>query len=65
MNPKAIIEGIGNTIFKKEETEKLATERLAICQQCKHYTGKTCSYCGCYTAFKIRQNTEKCPVGKW
>jgi len=24
MNPKAIIEGIGNTIFKKEETEKLA-----------------------------------------
>lgn len=34
MNIRHIIEGIGNSIFVKEEVEKIANERMAICKDC-------------------------------
>lgn len=61
---KAITTGVINTLIKNEEVEKLAQERLAICKTCQYYNG-SCKYCGCVVAFKIRQNIEKCPLGKW
>lgn len=34
MNVKHIIEGIKNSIFVKEEVEKIASQRYAICRGC-------------------------------
>ncbi|GAB4126214.1 MAG: hypothetical protein Fur0027_07130 [Raineya sp.] len=62
---KAIVTGVKNTLLKNEEVEELAQKRLAICKTCEFYNGVICKWCGCYTEFKIRQNIEKCPKGKW
>lgn len=34
MNIKHILEGIGNTLFVKEEVEKIAADRLLVCRTC-------------------------------
>jgi hypothetical protein len=34
MNVKHILEGIKNSIFVKEEVEKIAEQRYAVCQAC-------------------------------
>jgi len=34
MNVKHILEGIGNSIFVKEEVEKIANKRMEICNVC-------------------------------
>jgi hypothetical protein len=44
-----------------EEIER----RMAICQGCEFFTGKSCKKCGCNINFKARLETEHCPIGKW
>ena len=75
-----IIEGITNSIFKREDVEEIAAERLAICKACKLYdeTGDGCFIkgtepccderqggCGCSLQLKIRSLSSSCPLDKW
>lgn len=74
------MEGIKNSIFKKEDVEEVAVERLDICKLCECYdaTGDGCEFsgtqpccdnnkggCGCSLAFKIRSLASNCPLNKW
>jgi rRNA maturation protein Nop10 len=47
--------------------KELANKRLALCQQCEHYTALTtrCQKCGCIMSFKTLIPSSKCPLGKW
>ncbi len=51
---------------------KLAPEaeyqrRLATCEGCPLFDRdqKRCAKCGCYTDYKLRMRSERCPEGKW
>lgn len=39
--------------------------RLATCKACEHFKGNNCELCGCFVQFKIRNQSEHCPAGKW
>lgn len=68
INPKAILQGTKNFLFKDDKIEEKAKERLAICQVCEHNSQKkiaTCNICGCILVLKTRQNEQKCPINKW
>jgi|APFre7841882654_1041346.scaffolds.fasta_scaffold00931_11 hypothetical protein len=71
-----LLEGIGNAIFIKEEIEKIAAERIAICELCSHYSpnaklagatftrkDKFCLDCGCNMYLKTRALSAFCPLG--
>jgi hypothetical protein len=75
-----ILEGITNSIFKKEDVEEIAQIRLNICQGCKLYdfSGEGCMVigtqpccderkggCGCSLSLKTRSLSSECPLGKW
>ncbi len=45
----------------KEEADR----RMAICQECEFFIGKSCMKCGCVIKFKARLETEHCPIAKW
>jgi len=71
---KGILEGIGNSIWIKEEVEKIAAERIAKCQVCPHYSpnipnlqvtrrDKFCTDCGCNMYLKSRALSAQCPLG--
>jgi hypothetical protein len=79
-NKGQILEGITNSIFKKEDVEQIAKERMSICRQCDLFTEKdagcvvagttpccdqTKGGCGCSLAFKTRSLSSDCPLGKW
>lgn len=79
-NKGAILEGITNSIFKKEDVEAVAEYRNFICKNCKLYddSGEGCTVpgtqpccderkggCGCSLAFKTRALSSDCPLGKW
>jgi hypothetical protein len=69
-----IIEGLKNKIFKKEEVEEVAKERLEICRsnQCGFYDEKgisemavipgieSCGACGCSLSLKTRCLSCRC-----
>lgn len=63
-----IFEGFKNYIFKDEQIEKLAEERLKKCFNCTTRTDNKCDKlkggCGCYIEIKARSGS-KCPKGKW
>jgi hypothetical protein len=46
-------------------TRKTYEERLAICQQCEHYSREACLICGCFLKPKLSMPHEQCPLGKW
>jgi len=48
-------------IASEEEQER----RLAICQECEHLNGNTCSICHCYMPAKVKLLYTKCPKSKW
>lgn len=55
---------VGRAIVKREPVRVSLAEqgrRLAICQSCEHFTGRTCALCGCFGAFKAHLATEQCP----
>lgn len=75
-----IIEGITNSIFKREDVEEIAKERLTICIKCKDYdtTGDGCYVsgtqpccsnltggCGCSIKYAIRSLSKVCPKNYW
>lgn len=75
-NRKLIFEGIINKIFKKRYVEKVAAERMNICNSCEQLdtTGKNClwentqpccSECGCSLDFKTRSLSAECPLSYW
>lgn len=71
-----IIEGITNSIFKKEDVEEIAEERLAICRSnaCglydpegksdkAFYPGKeSCGQCGCKLSWLTRSLSKSCSL---
>lgn len=76
---KGILEGAWNSIFLKEEIEKVAKTRDEICRGCpmnsdhqKRYNKyKTirpdfhCTVCGCDLHMKTRAMSQHCPLDKW
>lgn len=75
-----ILEGIANSIFKKEDVEEVARYRMHICQNCPlyDYKGEGCMVpgtapccdekqggCGCSLNIKTRALSSSCPLGKW
>jgi hypothetical protein len=75
-NKGLILEGVMNSIFKKEDVEEIAAHRLEICKTCDLYdtSGKGCLVpgtqpccneekggCGCSLTFKTRSLSSKCP----
>jgi hypothetical protein len=79
-NKGQILEGVANSIFKKEDVEEIAQERMNICQGCTLYdfvgtgclapgTQPCCNQdkggCGCSLGFKTRSLSSDCPMGKW
>lgn len=75
-----ILEGVTNSIFKKDDVEQIAAERMQICLSCKLYTETDtgcmvpgtepcCNQneggCGCSLKFKIRSLSSDCPMGHW
>ena len=76
----AILEGITNSIFKREDVEEIAQHRMDVCYHCQLYTeadpgcmvmGTTpcCDQrqggCGCSLSLKTRALSSDCPLGKW
>jgi len=68
---KHILEGIANTVNKKEYIEKIAAERMSICSSCPLIDNEgnscampgsapCCSACGCKLAFKVRSLSSHC-----
>lgn len=75
-NKDLILEGITNSIFKKEDVEEIAKWRLEICSTCPLFThsdagcmvpktGPCCDMtkggCGCSLGFKTRSLSSECP----
>jgi hypothetical protein len=71
-----ILEGVTNSIFKKEDIEEIAQERMQVCTKCALYdmqgvgcmvpgTSPCCNQnkggCGCSLAFKTRSLSSACP----
>lgn len=63
---KGIVEGIGNRINPKEESERIAIARSRICNECPFKKIITCGKCGCSLPTMQRATFQKdCPIGKW
>ena len=76
---KGLLEGATNSIVLKEEVEKVAQERLAICKGCNFnstvakdngtYTSwrpdEHCTRCGCNLFVKTRCMSCECPEKFW
>jgi hypothetical protein len=71
-----ILEGIKNSLFKKEAVEAVAKERNAICESCPKYdafgdsctvpgTAPCCGACGCSLKLKQRSLASGCDEGYW
>lgn len=75
-NKGKILEGILNSIFKKEHVEEIAMYRYEICTSCNYIdrTGATCavpgtspccSLCGCSLSLKTRSLSSECDDKRW
>ena len=79
-NRDQILEGVKNSVFKREDIEHIADERMKICTSCKLFTtddsgcmvpgtGPCCNKeldgCGCSLKFKTRSLSSNCPKGYW
>jgi hypothetical protein len=75
-----ILEGITNSIFKKDDVEEIAEYRMSICKECHLYdvqgtgcmvpgTAPCCNEkaggCGCSLEFKTRSLSSDCPLNRW
>lgn len=85
ININHILQGWGNYALQKfnmldESTQKIASNRLLICESCHMRNGNSCdprkfdyhivtkqkTYgCGCNISAKTLSLESKCPVGKW
>jgi hypothetical protein len=79
-NKGQILEGITNSIFKREDVEEIAQHRMKICNECDllDEEGEGCVVlgtqpccnekkggCGCSLSLKTRALSSECPLGKW
>jgi len=79
-NKGQILEGITNSIFKKEDVEEIAQQRMQICRDCDLFDvhGEGCMLpgtepccnenkggCGCSLRLKTRSLSSECPFQKW
>lgn len=79
-NRDQILEGVKNNIFKREDVEQIAKERMDICRFCDLFTesDKGCMVagtspccnqnlggCGCSLKLKTRSLSSNCPKGHW
>jgi len=75
-NRRVILEGLKNSILIREEIEKIASERKAICDVCPHNdpigttciapgTQPCCKLCGCCLHFKQRALSASCDDKRW
>lgn len=77
-NRTAILEGIKNSIFPKEEIEAIAAERLSVCKACFYHSSNAksrgyitrrsddhCTHCSCPLLTKTRALSTSCPINKW
>jgi hypothetical protein len=39
--------------------------RTRLCIRCPYNNGGVCDVCGCVLKYKVRLETEECPLGKW
>jgi hypothetical protein len=75
-----ILEGVTNSIFKREDVEEIAQQRMHVCISCSLYdeqgegcfvsgTQPCCNQnmggCGCSLSLKTRALSSDCPLGKW
>mgnify|MGYP003352778275 CR=1 FL=1 len=74
---KKIVEGITNSIFVKEEVEKIAQYRESRCNRCEYMSknverltstkmgrkDKFCTDCGCNIHLATRSMAKGCPLG--
>jgi hypothetical protein len=69
---KQILEGVTNSLFKKAHIEKIAFERMEICNECNRFdtegkscmipgTQPCCAECGCKLYLKTRSLSTQCP----
>lgn len=74
-----LIQGLNNSVFVKEQVEKVSAYRLSICNTCEHYSpnakqedktltqkirrDKFCLDCDCNMHLKSRSLSAKCPLG--
>lgn len=75
-NRKQIMEGIKNSVIRDEFVEKVAAERMIICDTCvrkdiegQHClvpgTAPCCNLCGCSLHLKTRSLSSDCPDYRW
>jgi hypothetical protein len=75
-NREQILEGIKNSVFKKEDVEVIAEQRLGICNHCPNLdtvgskcelpgSQPCCGLCGCKLSYKVRSLSSSCPENKW
>lgn len=77
-NRGAILEGIRNKVFPREEVEIIASKRLNICRACEYDSinarsrgykssriDEHCIQCGCPLSTKVRALSKGCPLDKW
>jgi hypothetical protein len=79
-NRGQIIQGIANSVFKKEDVEEIAKQRYDVCVNCHLHLsdGEGCTVpgthpccneklggCGCSLYIKTRALSSECPLGKW
>lgn len=74
---KQIAEGWKNTIIKDEAVEKIAAERMLVCEECEWNSKNIpdtsllkrldvhCTKCGCPLMSKTRCTSCACPINKW
>lgn len=60
-----IVEGYGNLISSNPEIEKLAHERMKICDGCDENWNLWCKKCNCYIPAKARSRVEVCSLDLW
>lgn len=75
---RKLLEGVNNSIFIKEEVEKVAAARIAVCNECPRYSPNAkaageditrkdahCLECKCNMYLKTRAMSAFCPLHKW
>ena len=62
---KSIVNALKNYVFKDPLIEIKANTRANICNNCTYLKGSFCTKCGCIIMFKIRSETERCPLKLW
>lgn len=75
-NKRLILQGIWYSMFRSKYIEKIAKERMEICESCDQLdkegtnclwegTQPCCSECGCSLEYKTRSIDASCPLEYW